>query len=53
MDGRANSDGLPVGSAVGEVVEKVVLEGPVGGDTEDTAGFGAIERCLDDDGCGV
>ncbi|KAJ4349916.1 uncharacterized protein N0V89_008536 [Didymosphaeria variabile] len=54
VEGRANSDGLPVGSEVGEGEEKkVVFVGPVGDGTDGMAGFGAMFRCFDDGGCGV
>jgi hypothetical protein len=47
VDGIAYSDGLPVGSVVGEGEEKVVLVGPVGEGMEGTAGLGAIEQYFD------
>lgn len=55
VDGNANSVGLAPDSVVGEAFEekKAALDDPGGEGTEDTMGFGAMERCLDDGGCGV
>ena len=54
-EGNVKSVGLVVmGTAVGEALENNgVLEEPGGEGTGGVAGFGAIERCLEDGGWGV